>query len=99
MTETFAWLPLAVVVVERLRGVVTPLLIVALGGLFALMLTAGFLPLVVACAALVAAYAIARAPRRLWTLAASAAGPVLGARRGAGRRRAAAGSALAPSLS
>jgi hypothetical protein len=53
MIETFAWLPLAILVIDRMREKgVTPRRITMLGTLFALMITAGFLPLIAACAAL-----------------------------------------------
>jgi hypothetical protein len=53
MIETFAWLPFAIFVIDRMRAKgVTPRRIVALGTLFALMITAGFLPLITACATL-----------------------------------------------
>src|SRR5205085_3298071 len=52
MTETYAWLPLAVLVVDRLATGFSAQRIAALGVLFALMIAAGFIPLLPACALL-----------------------------------------------
>jgi hypothetical protein len=79
MSETFAWLPLAILIVDRMRERgITPRRVVALGALFALMISAGFLPVVTACAALLIGVAIAQGPRRLRTLQGVMAGMALG---------------------
>lgn len=79
MTETFAWLPLAILMIDRMReDGVTARRIVALGVLFALMITAGFLPLVTACAALLLGVGVAHGPQRLRTLRGVLAGMALG---------------------
>ena len=65
MIETFAWVPLAILVIDRMReGGITARRIVALGALFALMISAGFLPLVTACVALLIVASLAQGPRR-----------------------------------
>lgn len=58
MTETFAWIPLSLWTIDRLREEVTPRRVVGLGVLFALMITAGFTPMVLACALLLGLWAI-----------------------------------------
>jgi hypothetical protein len=79
MVETFAWVPLAIFVIDRMRDDgITARRIVALGALFALMITAGFLPLVTACAALLLGVGLAQGPRRLRTLRGVIAGIALG---------------------
>lgn len=79
MTETLAWIPLAILVIDRMReGGITARRIVALGVLFALMITAGFLPLVTACAALLVGVGLAYGPRRLRTLKGVVSGMALG---------------------
>jgi hypothetical protein len=79
MTETFAWVPLAILVIDRMReGGITARRIVALGALFAMMITAGFLPLVTACAALLVGVGLAQGPRRLRTQKGVVSGMALG---------------------
>ncbi len=80
MTETFAWIPLAILVVDRIGADgVTARRVAALGVLFALMLTAGFLPLLPACVALVVGSALVRGPRRLHAALGALGGVALGA--------------------
>lgn len=78
MVETFAWLPLAILVVERLQRGVTGMRVAALGVLSFLIVTAGFLPLVVSCAATLLAYAVT-GPGRRSALTGTVAGLTLGA--------------------
>lgn len=79
MVETFAWVPLAIFVIDRMRrDGVTARRIVALGALFALMISAGFLPLVTACVALLIGVSLAQGPRRMRTLQGVLAGIALG---------------------
>lgn len=79
MAETLAWLPFGVLVVDRLGERVTPRRVVALGIVFALMITPGFLPMVPACAALLIATAALRGPRRVGAVSGALAGMALGA--------------------
>jgi hypothetical protein len=58
MTETFAWIPLSLWTIDRLREEVTARRVVGLGVLFALMITAGFTPMVLACGLLLALWSI-----------------------------------------
>jgi hypothetical protein len=78
MTETFAWLPWALVVVERMRERPRAAHVAALGFLVALMITPGFLPLVLLGCVFVAAYAATRDPRRPRAWVAPLAGLAIG---------------------
>ncbi len=79
MVEAFAWLPLAILVIDRMReNGITARRIVALGALFALMITAGFLPLIAACVALLIGTSLVYGPRRVRTLQGVVAGMALG---------------------
>jgi hypothetical protein len=78
MIEALAWLPFALVVVDRMRVGPHARHVVALGGLTALMVTAGFVPVMVPVAALVLLYAIAHGPRRVAVSVRAAAGLALG---------------------
>ncbi len=79
MVEAFAWIPLAILVIDRMReGGITAPRVVAMGALFALMITAGFLPLMPACVALLVGVSLAQGPRRLRTLKGTVAGMALG---------------------
>jgi hypothetical protein len=78
MTETFAWIPLAVLVIDRLGEGITVPRVTALAALFGLMVTAGFLPLIPACAALVIGTALAHGPKRLRASFGAVAGMTLG---------------------
>ncbi len=79
MTETLAWVPLAILVIDRMseKGLNSGR-IVALGALFALMISAGFLPLVSACAALLVGVAVSQRRRRLRAFGGVVAGMALG---------------------
>lgn len=79
MTETFAWVPLGILVIDRMReSGITARRITALGALFVLMITAGFLPLIVACVALLIGTSLVYGPRRIRTLQGVLAGMALG---------------------
>lgn len=76
--EAFAWLPFALLMVDRLAEEVTARRVVALGVLFALMLTAGFTPVWVGCALVIGGYAVARFEGRLQGLAGAIGGMAAG---------------------
>jgi hypothetical protein len=79
MVEALAWLPLAVLVVDRLHRGITAARVAALAALFFLMVTAGFLPLILSCAALLVAYAAIAPAGRRSALVGTVAGMGLGA--------------------
>ncbi len=60
MTETYAWIPFSVLVIDRLATGVTARRVVALGVLVAIMFTAGFLPLMAAVLVALLGIALAR---------------------------------------
>lgn len=78
MVETFAWLPVGVLAVDRLAQGVTAARVVALGATVALMITAGFLPMIPACAAVLLGVAVARLRGVRASLTGAVAGVVLG---------------------
>ena len=79
MMETFAWVPLAILVIDRMRedGITGPR-VTGLGALFALMITAGFLPLIPACVVLLIGTSLVYGPRRIRTLQGAVTGMTLG---------------------
>ena len=79
MMETFAWVPLAILVIDRMRedGITGPR-VTGLGALFALMITAGFLPLIPACVVLLIGTSLVYGPRCIRTLQGAVTGMTLG---------------------
>ena len=78
MVETFGWLPLAVLIIDRLSAGLTTGRIVALGAVFALIITAGFVPLIPACVVLIVGTALARTSGRREATLGAIAGIALG---------------------
>jgi hypothetical protein len=79
LIETMAWIPVSILAVDHLAAGVTARWVAVLGGSFALMILAGFFPVIPACAALLLGTAIARGEGRRNALRGAAAGTVLGA--------------------
>jgi hypothetical protein len=78
MTETFAWIPLAVLMIDRLATGLTARRVVGLGVVFALMITAGFVPLIPACMVLIVGVALARRSGQRIALLGALAGMAVG---------------------
>lgn len=79
LIETLPWIPISILAVDRLAGGISARWVVALGVSFALMMLAGFLPVIPACAALLLGTAVARSDGRRAALLGTAAGMILGA--------------------
>jgi hypothetical protein len=79
LIETLTWIPFSILVVDRLATGITAGRVAALGALFALMVLAGFLPVIPACALLLLGAAVARGQGRRSALLGTAAGVLLGA--------------------
>jgi hypothetical protein len=79
MIEALPWIVLAVFAVDYLATGITPLRVIALGASFALAITAGFLPVIPAAAALIVGTAVARGAGRRPALLGALPGLALGA--------------------
>lgn len=78
--EAFAWMPLTILAIDRIRmRGLSARRIIAVAACFAMMISAGFLPVVFACAAVLAGIALVHGPSRLRILLGVAAGLALGA--------------------
>lgn len=79
MTYTLAWLSLAILLIDLLARRITPPRVIGVGVLFALMLTAGFVPLIPACVVLMLGVATFRRIGRRRAVIGTTGGLAIGA--------------------